>query len=228
MLDFVFHFLLFYVSSYFIIKLIKYNDWSFLSLEWTPRRVERETRHRWRTQRQTRKGKALPCSMDVTRTWKLWRHERDYISLTNCDDPCRQRTYQWMSSPWWIRGHYSPVFQLCTSASSVVRLSCARNDFFLIAQQTRHNRRLTISTSHHVIHLDVLFFIQQVLCYLFFVFPSCRSSSLASFRSVFLSLCLSVLLASFIPSFIPSFLPSFFLSFFLSFLLTYFLSFFLI
>ena len=180
----------------FIIKLIKYNDWSFLSLEWTPRRIERETRHRWRTQRQTRKGKALPCSMDVTRTWKLWRHERDYISLTNCDDPCRQRTYQWMSSPWWIRGHYSPVFQLCTSASSVVRLSCDRNDFFLIAQQTRHNRRLTISTSHvtfihSCLYVDVLFLYSTAFIF-FLSSPSCLSS------------------------FLPSFLPSFFLYFFLS------------
>ena len=205
----------------FIIKLIKYNDW----LEWTPRRIERETRHRWRTQRQTRKGKALPCSMDVTRTWKLWRHERDYISLTNCDDPCRQRTYQWMSSPWWIRGHYSPVFQLCTSASSVVRLSCARNDFFLIAQQTRHNRRLTISTSHvsHVIHLDVLFFYSTAI-----MLPLFCLSFLPFFISCFLSFRISFSLSVCLPSFLHSFFPSFLPSFFLSYLLTFFLSFFLI
>ena len=45
-LDCGFHFLLFYVLSYFIIILIKHNDLSFLSLgwEWTPSRVERETR----------------------------------------------------------------------------------------------------------------------------------------------------------------------------------------
>ena len=44
---FVLHFLLFYVLSYFVIKLIKYNDWSFPSLgrKWTLHRVERETRH---------------------------------------------------------------------------------------------------------------------------------------------------------------------------------------